>query len=112
MTPRAAPWLPQPESWGALTVEAQAGAEDSMLELYRRALRIRRTQPALGDGTLSWLGMPDGALGFAREPGFVCVVNVSAEPIAAPDAATLLLASGPLTDEGRVPADVAAWFER
>ncbi len=110
--PRAAPWLPQPESWGALTVEAQAGAEDSMLELYRRALRIRRTQPALGDGTLSWLGMPDGALGFAREPGFVCVVNVSAEPIAAPDAATLLLASGPLTDEGRVPADVAAWFER
>ncbi|MDQ6816331.1 MAG: glycoside hydrolase family 13 protein [Actinomycetota bacterium] len=108
----AEPWLPQPVSWRALTVESQTGVDGSTLELYRHALHIRRAQPGLGDGTLSWLQAPAGALAFAREPSFVCVVNVSAEPVAAPDDAELLLSSGPLTDDGRVPQDVAAWFGR
>ena len=42
------PWLPQPKEWRELTVEAQTGEPDSMLELYRCALRIRRAEPALG----------------------------------------------------------------
>ena len=41
------PWLPQPAEWGSVAVEAQAGEPGSMLELYRAALRIRRTQPGL-----------------------------------------------------------------
>ena len=108
---RAAPWLPQPESWRGLTVQSQTGADGSVLELYRRALQIRRAQPALGDGTLTWLDAPAGALAFAREPGFACVVNVTAEPLIPPEDAQLLLASGPLSSRGRIPADVAAWFQ-
>ena len=108
----APPWLPQPASWRTLTVAAQLGDSGSTLELYRAALRIRRAHPALGDGTLRWLDAPEGALVFAREPGFTCVVNVSAGPVAAPAGARLLLASGHLDRRGRAPEDTAAWFER
>ncbi len=106
----APPWLPQPRSWGTLTAEAQTGDERSMLELYRRALAIRRGRPALGDGALRWSDAPDGALAFARDPGFVCIVNFSGDPVPMPVGATVLLASGPLTEDGRVPADTSVWL--
>jgi alpha-glucosidase len=105
-----APWLPQPAAWRALTVDAQADQEDSTLELYRRALRVRREHPALGDGTLTWVDAPAGALAFARDPGFLCIVNISADPVALPPGAKPLLVSGPLTRERRLPGDTAAWL--
>ncbi len=108
----APPWLPQPASWGGLTVAAQSGDAGSMLELYRRGLRLRRRHPALGDGDLTWLAAPEGVLTFAREPGFVCVVNVSGTTVAPPAGGGLLLSSGPLAEDGRIPANVCAWFER
>ena len=108
----APPWLGQPTSWCTQTAEAQAGDETSMLELYRRALRIRRSRPALGDGTLEWLDAPDGALAFARDPGFICIVNVSGDPVSPPADAEALLSSSALTDDGQVPSDTAAWFAR
>ena len=106
----AAPWLPQPLSWRTLTVQAQTGDERSMLELYRRALRIRHEHPALGDGAMRWIGAPEGALAFARDPGFVCVVNMSADSAPGPRGAELLLSSGELAGDGGVPADTTAWF--
>ena len=106
----APPWLPQPPAWRELTVEAQSRDPDSMLALYRAALGLRRSRPALGDGTLRWLPAPDGALMFAREPGFLCLVNLSSDPLV-PPAGELLLASGPLLGDGRVPADTAVWLE-
>jgi alpha-glucosidase len=48
------PWLPQPADWASLTAEAQAADESSTLSLYRRALRVRRESPVLGDGELIW----------------------------------------------------------
>jgi alpha-glucosidase len=38
-----------------------------------------------------------------------CVANLSAAPIALPPHATVLLASGPLTD-GQLPPDTTAWL--
>jgi alpha-glucosidase len=73
-------WLPPPASWRTLTVERQSGAEESTLEGHRRALRVRRARTELGDGTLFWLDAPTGAFAFGRDPGFVCIVNVSADP--------------------------------
>ena len=49
---RHEPWLRQPEGWAALTVEAQLADPESMLNLYRSALRIRRLDAQLGDGSL------------------------------------------------------------
>jgi alpha-glucosidase len=104
-------WLPQPDDWGIYSVERQAGDPGSMLELYRKAMRMRRSLPALGDGSMQWLSMPDGALGFAREPGFLCVVNYTAEPVALPPDAEVLLASDEFEFGAGVPADTTVWLD-
>jgi len=100
--------LPQPKEWRELTVELQAGDPDSMLELYRAALRLRRAEPALGDGPMRWLPSPDGVLAFARGD-LCCVANLSSAPVALPAHTAVLLASGPL-DDGLLPPDTAAWL--
>jgi alpha-glucosidase len=105
----ATSWLPQPAAWKDYTVEAQTGDEHSMLELYRSALRLRRANPALGDGSLRWVDAPDGVLMFEREPGFRCVVNLGDEPVALPEGVEVLLASAALED-GRLPVDGAVWL--
>ncbi|TPQ22386.1 glycoside hydrolase family 13 protein [Streptomyces sporangiiformans] len=106
----AAPWLPQPANWNERTVEAQSGDQTSMLELYRTALRLRRDNPALGDGTMTWLDAPAGVLAFRRDPGFVCVVNLSGEAYQLPEHTSILLASGPIEDTLLAP-DQAAWLK-
>jgi alpha-glucosidase len=106
----AATWLPQPADWKALTVQAQTGDPLSMLELYRTALRLRRASPALGPGTLRWTpGQDPEVLAFDREPGFRCVVNFGAEPVAMP-AGRVLLASDPLPPDGTLPGNTAVWL--
>ena len=72
----ARPWLPQPAAWSELSVEAQDGDPDSMLSLYRDALRIRRSHPVLAHpvvgGTsseLEWLDMGQEVIGFRRAVG-------------------------------------------
>jgi alpha-glucosidase len=114
----AEPWLPQPAAWAELSAEAQDGDPASMLTLYRQALRIRREEPALGDGPMEWLVEgPDGAavgprvLAFRRGPGFACLVNLSdaAVPLPGPSSAEVLLASGP-TPGGQLPPDTAVWL--
>lgn len=104
-------WLPQPGDWAQYTVAAEEGAPDSMLELYRTALRIRHWHPALGDGSMQWVAMPEGALGFAREPNFVCVVNYTAVPVALPENAEILLASAGFDRADGLPADTAVWLD-
>ncbi|MFI6821104.1 glycoside hydrolase family 13 protein [Micromonospora sp. NPDC050187] len=105
----AAPWLPQPADWKDRTVQAQTGDPNSMLELYRAAIRARRAEPALGDGGLSWLPAPDGVLAFSRGGGFRCLVNLSDAPVPLPADGELVLASGPL-DDGLLPPDTAVWL--
>lgn len=100
-------WLPQPGDWKALTVEAETGDPDSMLELYRTALRLRRGHPALGDGTLSWASGDGDVLDFEREPGFRCLVNLGADPVPLP-VGEILLSSVPVDDT--LPSDAAVWL--
>ncbi|UNZ16257.1 glycoside hydrolase family 13 protein [Streptomyces sp. 891-h] len=105
------PWLPQPSGWENYSVEAQAGDGSSMLELYRRALHLRREHDALGEGELRWLDAPAGVLAFSREPGFACVVNLSSEPYPLPEHEAVLLASGDL-GAGLLGPDQAVWLRR
>lgn len=106
-------WLPQPESWGELSVEAQDGVPGSTLELYRCALAARREQPDLGAGdAVEWLRAPDGVLAF-RRGDFVCVTNTSGESVTTPAYGRVLLTSGEVTEadgEAKVPADTTVWF--
>jgi alpha-glucosidase len=105
----ARPWLPQPEDWQELTVESEAGRADSMLELYRSGLAIRRSEPALGDGLMTWLDVADGVLALDRGTSVRCVVNISAQAARLPEHAGPLLSSGPLDGE-LLPPDCAVWL--
>jgi alpha-glucosidase len=113
--PPVAPWLPQPAGWGEHSVAAEADDPGSFLTLYREALRIRRTHPALGTGpgggdAMRWLPSPDDALCFARDPGFLFVANLGQSPLRLPEFRSVLLASGPLTPDGMLPPDAAVWL--
>ncbi|MER0445261.1 glycoside hydrolase family 13 protein [Streptomyces sp. Edi4] len=106
-------WLPQPDSWAGLSVQAQTGDADSTLELYRRAIAARRAHPGLGAGDdLRWLEAPDGVLAFARE-GFVCTVNLTGRLVSLPVPGRLVLASAPVAVDGdrfELPADTTVWW--
>ncbi|MFJ1677193.1 MULTISPECIES: alpha-amylase family glycosyl hydrolase [unclassified Streptomyces] len=112
----AEPWLPQPGGWPAYAADRQSADPRSMLGLYRAALRLRRTEPgfraAAGAGArqLTWLPSAPGVLAFARTGGPVCVANLGAEPVELPAHTDVLLLSGPLDEEGRLPQDTAAWL--
>jgi alpha-glucosidase len=106
----AEPWLPQPADWAARTAEVQSADPASMLSLYRSALRLRTAEPGLGDGPMTWLDSAPGVLAFRRTDRFVCVVNLAGTPAALPPHTELLLTSGPLTEDARLPADTAVWL--
>ena len=100
---------PTPANWIKLTGEAQTGDHPSTPEPSRTAPHLRPENPALGDGTMTWLDTPVGVLAFRRDPGFVCVVNLSGEAYPLPDHSSVLRASGPVED-GVLTPDQAAWL--
>jgi alpha-glucosidase len=107
----ATPWLPQPQEWKALTVEAERSNPASMLALYHAGLAIRRREPSLRSRSFSWEDSPDGVLCYSRGDKVLVVVNLSAGPVALPHHDKVLIASGPLP--GRVlPAVTAVWLRR
>jgi alpha-glucosidase len=81
-------WLPQPRSWGDVTVAAEQADPASTLHHYRELLRARKAEPALGDGPMSWVAdAPEGVLAFVRPPhegdaGVVVALNVSDKGVA------------------------------
>jgi alpha-glucosidase len=108
--PGSRPWLPQPASWRDRTVEAQTGDPGSFLELYRTAIRLRRSHLGFrGDG-LAWLPAPEPVLRFDRPGGLEVVVNLGRTPIELPTGRPILLASGGLPSDGRLPPDTAVWL--
>jgi alpha-glucosidase len=106
----AEPWLPQPSSWKDYTVEAESGDDGSMLALYRSALRLRHTEPAIAGeaAELRWLPSADGVLAFSRGD-LACIVNLSPAPIPLPEHGELLLSSRPAVG-AELPADTAVWL--
>jgi alpha-glucosidase len=102
------PWLPQPAQWRALTAQAQDGDPASMLELYRSALRLRRSETG-DEAGFAWLAAPDEVLAFRRGEHFACMVNLSGGPVPLPEHRELLIASGPVYG-GALPTDTAVWL--
>ena len=121
------PWLPVPDDWGAYSVEAAEADPASTLHLCRAALALRRRLH--DDGVLTsddtvvwqvdagrlvaWRSSPaaefaDAGSGPADLRGrLALVVAMGDGPVPLP-AGDVLLTSAPL-DEGRLPADAAAW---
>jgi alpha-glucosidase len=109
----ARPWLPvQPAAWDRMTVEAQQGDPDAMLELYRSALRVRRAVESLRTDRdqLRWIPSGPEVLAYRRGEAFACVVNFGAKDADLPEHSEVLLRSGPLAEDGRLPSDTAVWL--
>ena len=105
-------WLPQPPVYADLALDLQDGVPGSTLEMYRRALRLRR-EHALGTGELEWLDAAGEHVVGLRNQRVVVIANLGTEPVPLPRGAELLLASGNLTAVGgvqAVPTDVTVWL--
>ncbi|WP_046528641.1 MULTISPECIES: glycoside hydrolase family 13 protein [Cellulomonas] len=108
-SPTGATWLPQPAEWAELAADRQRRTDGSTYELYRSALRTRRTED-LGAGGLEWLEGhgSEHVLAF-RNRDVVVVANLDDEDVALPADAQVLLASGPL-DGGLLPPGTTVWL--
>ena len=100
-------WLPQPPWWGSYSVESQEKSADSSLNLYRKALAIRKQESGLGDGPMEWVELGSEVLAFKRPGNLLCIVNFGA-PTKLP-AGEIIIASGPV-DGDLLPADTALWL--
>ena len=104
------PWLPQPQSWGELSVEQQMGDPSSMLSWYRTLLSHR---PLLS-GDLTWVdtGSSD-CLAFERD-GVLVVVNVGSGAVELPSelvaGRSVILATQPETTPQLLPSDTCVWL--
>ncbi len=103
-----APWLPQPEDWAALTVDAQHRDPDSTLNLYRATIALRRRLDDLAGDDLEWLELGADVLAFRRGDGTLSITNLGSVPVPLPAHHEVLLASAPL--DGALPPDSTAWL--
>jgi alpha-glucosidase len=100
-------WLPQPARFAERAADLQIGDEQSMFELYRKTLALRREH--LGDDeSLEWLPSAPSVLAYRRND-LICVINLGTEVTDIPEG-RILVASSPL-EHGRLPGATAVWIE-
>jgi alpha-glucosidase len=76
-------WLPFPPEPGVLSVEAQQGEPDSILNLYRRLIHLRKGSRVLRYGAWQALDLLPGVLSYRRDLGddeVVVLVNFEELP--------------------------------
>jgi alpha-glucosidase len=99
--------LPQPAWFARYAVDAQDGVEGSTLELYRKALKLRRELQTAEE--LEWVETANPeVLHFSRHGGWQSVTNFGAEPVELP-AGEVLLSSAPL-DGKLLPGNTTVWL--
>lgn len=106
-------WLPQPEHWRSWTVAAQSEDPNSMLNLYRQVLALRRSLWQHAE-PLRWLATPEGTLAFARGAA-ECWVNTGKRAADMPSGRQPLLSSVPMASSGAgrcLPPDATAYVLR
>ena len=99
---------PQPGWFAELSVEAQEHDPASTLNLYRRALGVRRSRRAAGDA-FGWVDSDgDQVLHLRRSGGWHSLTNFGSEPVDLPSA-TVAVSSDALEGD-RLPPDTTAWI--
>ena len=99
--------LPQPEKFSEYSVEAESGVVGSPLEIFRKALALRKELVAPEE--LEWLesGDPD-LLHFSRPNGWHCLTNFGHSPVAIPSGLTVIHSSQPLAGY-ELPGATTVW---
>jgi alpha-glucosidase len=101
--------LPQPDWFKDYAIETQDEHRDSTLNLYRRALRLRRTLLRDNPGaTFEWTAGPPEVLQF-RIGTWTNVTNFGATAATLP-AGTIVLSSRALASDRRLPPNTTAWI--
>ncbi|RXZ48489.1 glycoside hydrolase family 13 protein [Agromyces binzhouensis] len=102
--------LPQPAWFGEYAADGQSDDPTSTLSMYRRALALRHDLQ--GAEELEWVPTADAdVVHFRRPDGWEVVANFGPRPVALPEGASVLVASGDL-DDGVLPAETTAWLRR
>ena len=101
-------WLPPSAWWGKYSAESQEIDPNSTLNVYRKALAIRKNEPGLGDGTMEWIDGSSQVVAFQRGDDFACYINFGSE-IKLPENAQILHSSAPLNGN-YLPTDTAVWL--
>ena len=106
---KAEPWLPVPEWFKDFAVSKEDGEVDSTLNLYRKALALRRELQDKSE-QMEWVGeKSDSVLHFRRPGGWEVVFNLSAEQGVEVPKGEVLLASDAL-EGGKLPVNTAIWL--
>jgi alpha-glucosidase len=102
--------LPQPEWYSGYSVEAEDTDASSTLNLYRKAIKLRKTLVTKQE--IKWVPrlFNKNVLHFVRPNGWHCVTNFGEKPIALPKG-EVLFSTLPLVD-GKLPADATAWVKK
>ncbi len=95
-------WLPQPQSYAALSRDQQVGKPGSTLTMYQQALKLRR-ELKLGEGSFDWVSKT--AVLTYQNGNLRVVHNFSTEPVAIEG--EVLLSSMPLAAGSLLPNDTA-----
>ena len=95
-------WLPQPQSYAALSRDQQLGKPDSTLTMYQQALKLR-SELKLGEGSFDWVSKNDVLI---YQNGSLRVIhNFSKEPVKIDG--EVRLSSMPLAAGSLLPNDTA-----
>ncbi|MFM2128317.1 MAG: hypothetical protein RIQ86_830 [Actinomycetota bacterium] len=97
------PWLPLQNQWKEFTVEHELADPSSSLNLYKRALQLRK-EYFVGTGELTWTSTKD-LLSYKRG-NIEVLINISDKEL--PISGKVLLASQPVTDV--LPPATAIWL--
>jgi alpha-glucosidase len=95
-------WLPQPQSYAALSRDQQLGKPDSTLTMYQQALKLR-SELKLGEGSFDWVSKT--AVLTYQNGNLRVIHNFSSEPVAIEG--EVLLSSMPLAAGNLLPNDTA-----
>lgn len=108
-------WLPQPDWFRDYAVSYEQGRSDSSLELYRRALALRKEWVArLPLPELSFLDGQgkgsDEAMHLILSTGLHCLTNFEGDSIDLPDGARVLLRSDGSSPSQPLESAATVWF--
>jgi alpha-glucosidase len=84
---RGDPWLPTGDDVAKRCVARQQPEPRSLLNLYRRLIALRRSEPAFLDGEYAPIDLADGLVGFIRtfeRANYLVVANIQPRPATAP----------------------------
>ena len=101
--------LPQPEWFGEHSVEAESKKSGSTLDMYRKALKLRKKLQTSEE--LEWIKTSNAdVVHFSRPNGWHCITNFRGADFKLP-AGEILHSSGPLKAGRKLPKATTVWMK-